>query len=67
MIYLLDTNVVSELRKKGTRRVDRNVVAWESGVPADALYLSVVTILELELGILKVRRRDSAQADVLRA
>jgi predicted nucleic acid-binding protein len=43
------------------------VVAWESGVPADALYLSVVTILELELGILKVRRRDSAQADVLRA
>jgi hypothetical protein len=67
MMCLLDTNVVSELRKKGTRRVDRNVVAWESGVSADALYLSVVTILELELGILQVGRRDPAQAAVLRA
>jgi hypothetical protein len=67
MIFLLDTNVVSELRKKGTKRVDRNVVAWESRVSADALYLSVVTILELELGVLQVSRRDSAQADVLRA
>ena len=67
MTYLLDTNVVSELRKKSTGSADRNVVAWETGVPAISVYISVVTVLELELGTLQVARRDPIQSAILRS
>lgn len=66
-MYLLDTNVVSELRKAKTGKADKNVVAWAGGVPATRLFLSAITILELETGILLVERRDPQQAAVLRA
>jgi toxin FitB len=66
-MFLLDTNVVSELRKKGSRTADLNVVAWESSVPASALYISVVSILELELGTLRIQRRDPRQGAILRS
>lgn len=66
-MYLLDTNVVSELRKAKSGRADRHVTAWASGVTASSLYLSVVTILELETGILLLKRRDPEQGAVLRA
>ena len=59
-MYLLDTNCISELRKG--HRADRNVAAWAKKVPSDTLYLSVITIEELEIGILRVERRDAAQA-----
>lgn len=65
-MFLLDTNVVSELRKAASGRADARVLAWAASVPAAALSLSVLTVLELELGILLLRRRDRAQADVLR-
>lgn len=65
-MYLLDTNVVSELRKGGAGKADANVVAWAAGVPAALLYLSAITILELELGVLLVERRDERQGAVLR-
>jgi predicted nucleic acid-binding protein len=64
-MYLLDTNVVSELRK--TKRADKCVTAWASGVPTASLFLSAITILEIETGILLVERRDSRQASRLRA
>ena len=67
MTYLLDTNVVSELRKKSTGSADRNVVAWETGVPAISVYISVVTVLELELRTLQVARRDPIQSAILRS
>jgi predicted nucleic acid-binding protein len=67
VIYLLDTNVVSELRKAGDKRADANVVAWLAGVDARSLYLSAITVMELELGILQVDRRDAAQGTRLRA
>ena len=67
MIYLLDTNVVSELRKKSSGNADRNVVAWESGVSADTVYISVVTVMELELGTLRITRRDPLQGAILRS
>jgi len=67
LTYLLDTNVVSELRKKSTGSADRNVVAWETGVPAISVYISVVTVLELELGTLQVARRDPIQSAILRS
>jgi hypothetical protein len=65
-MYLLDTNVVSELRKLGTRRAAPAVVSWAASVAASDLYLSVITLLELEMGILQVERRDTAQSAILR-
>ena len=64
-MYLLDTNVVAELRKAA--RADRHVVAWAASVPTGSLFLSVVTLLELEKGVLLVERRDPAQGALLRA
>jgi predicted nucleic acid-binding protein len=66
-MFLLDTNVVSELRKAKSRKADPNVVAWASSVPTGALYLSAITILELETGILLLHRRDPAQGAIMRS
>lgn len=64
-MYLLDTNVLSELRRRD--RTHPRVAAWADGVHAADLYLSVITILEIEAGTLQVARRDAAQGAVLRA
>lgn len=61
MSYLLDTNVVSELRKS-ERRADRSVRSWVASRAPSDLYLSAVTILEVEIGISRLIRRDHAQA-----
>lgn len=60
--YLLDTNVVSELRK---RSPDVNVAAWYDGVSSIELHLSVLTLGEIRIGIERLRRRDAAQAHLL--
>lgn len=65
-MYLLDTNVVSELRKKTANQQSENVRTWASSVPAHTMYLSVITILELELGILQIENKDSRQGKMLR-
>lgn len=64
-MYLVDTNVVSELRKG--RKADRSVTMWAQALPPASLYLSVLSILELEIGILLVDRRDRKQGRILRA
>ncbi len=66
-MYLLDTNVVSELRKAKSGKADANVVAWAQPIPVGSLFLSAITVLELELGVLLIERRDAAQGKVLRA
>ena len=66
-MYVLDTNVVSELRKARTGKADANLLAWATRVPAAAQFLSAITILELETGALLVLRRDPTQGAVLRA
>ena len=66
MTWLLDTNVVSELRKAPAGRANRKVVAWARAQPAGAFHISVVTLLELEIGVLSLERRDAAQGGVLR-
>lgn len=66
-MFVLDTNVVSELRKTKAGKADKNVTAWASSVFAGHLFLSAITILELELGVLLLERRDQAQGAVLRA
>ena len=65
-MYLLDTNVVSELRKARSQRAEPRVVAWADSVSAASLFLSVVTALELETGVLLMERRDPAQGATLR-
>ena len=63
--YLLDTNVVSEMRKIQSGRADSGVVTWAASVPVAALYLSVITLQELEIGVLLAQRRDVAQGALL--
>ncbi len=65
-MYLLDTNVVSELRKAKAGKADRNVTAWAERAPAASLFLSVITVHELELGVRLVGRCDPAQGVMLR-
>ena len=66
-MYLLDTNVISELRKAGDGKADVNVVAWLSSMDAGTFYLSAVTLMEIELGILRIERRDALQGTRFRA
>ena len=65
-MFLLDTNVVSELRKARAGRADKNVATWAAGESAVSMFVSVVTIQELELGVLLAERRDPSQGAVLR-
>ena len=67
MRYLLDTNVVSELRKIRLGKADRYVAQWADSVDASDLYLSVITVQELEIGVLLAERRDPPQGAVFRA
>lgn len=62
-MYLLDTNVISELRKP---QADKNVVAWARSVIAPRMFISAITLKELETGVLRMERRDPAQGKVLR-
>ena len=66
-MFLLDTNVVSELRKIRLGRADKNVAQWADSVDATQLFLSVITAQELEVGVLLAERRDPPQGAVLRA
>jgi predicted nucleic acid-binding protein len=65
-MYLLDTNVVSEMRKVQAGRADVRVAQWADGVDAADLYVSAITVQELEIGVLLAQRRDSAQGAVFR-
>lgn len=66
MMYVLDTNVLSELRKVRLGKADANVAAWSESVDAADLFLSAITIMELELGVLSIERKDAAQGAILR-
>jgi predicted nucleic acid-binding protein len=60
-MYILDTNVISELRK--AKKTHPNVKKWAERVPSASLYISVISVLELEIGILLVDRRDKDRRD----
>jgi len=66
-MFVLDTNVVSELRKVRHGRADIHVMDWASRADASLLYISAITVLELETGILQMERRDARQGAALRA
>ena len=67
MRFVLDTNVVSELRKVRLGKADMNVAAWTESVDAADLFVSAITILELELGVLSMERKDATQGALLRS
>lgn len=66
-MYLLDTNVISELRKAKSGNANKSVVAWAKSVPDTSLFISAITILELETGILLLERKDPKQGAILRS
>jgi len=65
-MYLLDTNVVSEFRKLGSGQINSNVKEWAEETDPELMFLSAISILELEIGVLQVERRDKKQGQVLR-
>jgi toxin FitB len=64
-MYILDTNIISELRK--AKKANQNVSKWAQPLPSATLYISVISLLELEIGILLMERRDKEQGAILRA
>jgi toxin FitB len=64
-MFLLDTNVLSELRRP--ERANPNVVRWAAGVPVVQFFLSAMSLLEIERGALRIARKDAAQGRVLRS
>jgi len=66
-MYLLDTNVISELRKAKAGKSNKHVTAWAKNISPSSLFISVITVLEIELGVLLVERRDPSQGAVLRS
>lgn len=65
-MLLLDTNVISELRKAASSKADKNVVEWAIKQSVGSLFISAISILEIEMSILQKERNDPAQAAVLR-
>ena len=65
-MFVLDTNVVSELRKARSGKANTQVARWADSVDAASLYLSAITILELETGVLRMERRDPPAGAMLR-
>jgi len=65
-MFLLDTNVISELRKTGDGRADPHVTAWVAAHDARDCYLSCIAAMELELGVLRIERKDPQKGARLR-
>lgn len=65
-MYLLDTNVVSEIRKIQQGKADAHLSAWVTQTPANQMYISAITLLELEKGIMRIKRKDKPQGAMLR-
>lgn len=66
-MFLLDTNAVSDLRHAGGPKANSGLVAWGTQTPAAAMFVSVLTICEIETGILLLERRDPIGAGPLRS
>ena len=66
-MWLLDTNVISELRKIRSGKADDNVARWADSVDVAELFISAITIQELEIGVLMAERRDAPKGAILRS
>jgi predicted nucleic acid-binding protein len=65
-MYLLDTNVVSEFRKSADGRINKGVQRWAEETFPELMFVSAISILELEIGVLQIERRDQKQGATLR-
>jgi toxin FitB len=65
-MYLLDTNVLSELRKIKAGEADKRLKRWANSVDSNDLYLSAITVQEIDIGVLLLERQDPIQAQVFR-
>lgn len=65
-MFLIDTNVISESRKIRTGRASPEVVAWLKATDPSTTFMSAMSLFELELGVVRVERRDPAQGEALR-
>lgn len=65
-MHLLDTNVVSEMRKMSKGQADQNVAAWAQSIAPESMFISAITLMELEMGVLRKERVDAAQGKTLR-
>lgn len=66
-MFVLDTSVVSELRKVKSGKADARVIKWARSIRASEMFVSAITIMELEMGVLQMERRDVVQGAALRA
>jgi predicted nucleic acid-binding protein len=66
MMFLIDTNVISESRKIRSGRAAPEVVAWLKSTDPSTTFISAMSLFELELGVVRIERRDSAQGEKLR-
>lgn len=66
-MYLLDTNVISEIRKIQQGKADPHLSAWIKQTPVNQMYISALTLLELDKGIMRIERKDQPQGAMLRA
>lgn len=66
-MFVLDTNVVSELRKAKSGKADPRLVVWAQRLVPGQLFISAITVLELETGVLLVERRDPQRGSLLRS
>lgn len=64
-MFLLDTNVISALRRP--ERLPAEVTSWADSADADQFYISVISVLEIEQGILAKERTDAATGRILRS
>lgn len=64
-MYLLDTNVVSELRKIKTAKAHQGLSQWLSSIQPEQLYINTIVLMELKKGIFLKQRKDPKQAQVL--
>ena len=65
-MFVLDTNIVSELRKAASGRANSGVTDWANSVPATLMFLSVISLHELEHGVLLAERSDPTKGAILR-
>jgi toxin FitB len=65
-MFLLDTNVISELRKSKSGTANAGVTDWAVGLPVHLIFMSVISLHELEQGVLLAERKDPAKGALLR-
>jgi predicted nucleic acid-binding protein len=65
-MFIVDTNVLSESRKITSGRIDPNVLRWLTDANPNDIYMSAITLMEIELGVLMMERRDARQGEILR-